>query len=73
MHALIKSKIKRLEDKDVTDIIWLCENKQSDVQAIAANLDYDSLVDFAEQVKEHHFADFDEVCKALDIDERDVP
>ncbi len=34
--SLVKSKVQRAENKDITDVAWLCENKLNDVTAIAS-------------------------------------
>lgn len=72
IKTLMKTKLNRAIDRDVTDLIWLCKNRQSDVQAVADSLDYSAVLGFAGQVKDHYTQDFGPVCRALDIDEEEV-
>ncbi|KAI2637896.1 hypothetical protein GGS26DRAFT_588266 [Hypomontagnella submonticulosa] len=46
---LISSKLRRSEDKDKDDILWLIQNKGDDVKAAADSIDKGKRIDFAEE------------------------
>ncbi|KAF3013176.1 hypothetical protein E8E14_000836 [Neopestalotiopsis sp. 37M] len=69
---IAKSKFKRLEDKDIEDIMWLIDNKPDDIKAIADDVDEDQRLEFAE-----HFEDADDdrkerIAETLKIDEDEI-
>lgn len=73
IFSLVKSKVRRAEEKDIADVGWLCTNKLNDVTAIAGQIDYHSRLSFASDAKESDSADFDAICKGLLLDPSQVP
>ncbi|KAK4974835.1 hypothetical protein LTR28_009716 [Elasticomyces elasticus] len=71
--SLVMSKVQRVEDKDITDVAWLCANRLNDVTAIASQIDYQSRLSFASDAKASCSADFDVICQGLQLDPSQVP
>lgn len=71
--SLVKSKVRRAEEKDINDVGWLCENRLNDVTAIASQIDYESCLRFASDAKERGSEYFDVICQGLQLDPSQVP
>jgi len=73
VQELARKKIISARGKDITDVIWLCSNRKSDVLAAAARINYRSRVHCASEVRADYPRVLVEVCEVLDVDPADVP
>jgi len=62
----------RAEDKDITDVVWFCENKLNGVTAITSQIDYQSRLSFASDAKASESAGFDGICQGLQLEPSQV-
>ncbi|KAK4507197.1 hypothetical protein PRZ48_000932 [Zasmidium cellare] len=71
--SLVRSKVQRAEKKDIDDVVWFCKNRLGDVTAIASQIDYQSRLSFASDVKANNSDDLKFVAQGLQLDPDEVP
>ncbi|KAI4866155.1 hypothetical protein F4820DRAFT_447282 [Hypoxylon rubiginosum] len=66
---LISSKLRRAEDKDNDDVLWLIQNKGDDVKGAADSIDKKKRIDFA---REYDDDEQEDILKAFKLSKDDI-
>lgn len=69
LGPLITSKLRRSEDKDKDDILWLAQNKTDDVKAVADSIDKKKRIELA---KEYDDDEQEDILKAFKLSKDDI-
>ncbi|KAI2601794.1 hypothetical protein GGR54DRAFT_645686 [Hypoxylon sp. NC1633] len=69
LGPLITSKLRRSEDKDKDDILWLVQNKSDDIQDVADSIDKEKRIDYAQ---EYDGDEQEDIMKAFKLSEDDI-